>query len=263
MSKKIIISTLLGTSLSFATWGYFPLKESDSGLQVKASHFIAFGDETPHSFNLNARYVFGSSLEISLMDLGYQISDPSGLQNPVAELRLQLGEKSLIFGEITLPIGDDSQEEYFHVGLQRAFALTSHFAWSSEIGFTNYFEDDAGLDKASKINVATEMDFNAKPSCILFVGAKADVNITKSENSGDDYYDDYYDYYYGYYYDDYYYDDENEDDQFDFGLTVFGGINLKIGKNTYLEEEFSMNLLGSDTYDYSQTAFKTSLKHSF
>lgn len=255
MFKKFLFLPLLGASLSFATWGYFPFTASDAGLTVKASHFITFGDADVQKFDFNARYVIGSSLEIALMNLGYQFTDPSGLPNPIASLRFQFSEKNLMFVEGTIPIGADDFSEYIHAGIQHALILSNHFAWSTELG-VNYtfnsteetYREKTTFKPGLELNFATEADFNAKPSFIWFVGAEAKTMATESkivlENR------------YGIV-------EENAGDRFDFGVTVFGGFNIEIVEHTFIEEEFSALVLGNGIYDYSSYAFKTSLKHAF
>ncbi|SMP54038.1 hypothetical protein SAMN05720465_2271 [Fibrobacter sp. UWB10] len=263
MFKKFLILSLLGVSLSFATWGYFPLKDSDAGLTVKASHFIAFGDADVHRFDINARYVIGTSLEFALMNLGYQFNDPSGMPNPIASIRFQFNEKNLLFVEGAIPIGADYYTEYIHAGVQRALILSKHFAWSTELGLNYTFSSteesyngNITLKPGFELNFATEADFNAKPSFIWFIGAEAATMITESKIARErEVYD-----WYGYYY-------QNEEvyagDRFDFGVAIFGGFNFEIVKHTFIEEEFSAMVFGTGKYDYSAYAFKTSLKHSF
>lgn len=267
MSKKIIVSTLLGASLSFATWGYFPLQESDSGLQVRANHYIGFGDSDTHYFNADVRYVLGTSLEIALLNVGFQISDPSGLQNPVLSARYQLGEKSLVFAEYALPIGLDVSKyndnfetlakyvytgvaSFLQLGYQHAFVLKPRFSWSSEIGYKMFFSeslDDGTINPASRIHIATELDFNSKPSFIWFAGANLEMPISSSELE---------DNYYGYTY--------TLDDDFNIGFKVFGGASLELSKGMFIQEEVSFMLIPiGDTYTDNGLAFKTSLKYAF
>ena len=259
MFKKFLILSLLGVSLSFATWGYFPLKDSDAGLTVKASHFIAFGDADVHRFDINARYVIGTSLEFALMNLGYQFNDPSGMPNPIASIRFQFNEKNLLFVEGAIPIGADYYTEYIHAGVQRALILSKHFAWSTELG-ANYLinatiesNDFYGYSKITKkegveLNFATEADFNAKPSFIWFVGAEVKTMVldTKIVEEGP-----------------YWTDEEYAGELYDFGVRGFGGFNIEIMEHAFIEEELSMQIYGTGKYDYSSFAFKTSLKYSF
>lgn len=259
MTKKFFILPLLGATLSFATWGYFPFRASDEGFAVKASHFITFGDEDVHQFDLNARYILGSTLEIALMDLGFQFTDPSGLQNPIASLRFQFSEKNLLFVEGTLPIGSAENPKYIHAGLQHAFVLSQHFAWSTELG-ANYLinatiesNDFYGYSKITKkegveLNFATEADFNAKPNFIWFVGAEVKTMVldTKIVEEGP-----------------YWTDEEYAGELYDFGVRGFGGFNIEIMEHAFIEEELSMQIYGTGKYDYSSFAFKTSLKYSF
>jgi len=288
MSKKILILPLLGASLSFATWGYFPFKASDDGFTVKASHYITFGDEDVHNFNLNARYVLGSTLEIALMDLGNQFTDPSGLLDPVISVRLQATENSLFFVEGTLPIGADEHPEYIYAGVQQALVLSKHFAWSTEFGlkytFSTTEEEKHSVYVSSRegyksftventsstgpeVIIATEADFNTNPSLIWFVGTEFVTTVLESkyEYSYPVRVDSNYDYNYGGYTYDYAVQKEVDKagDLFDIGLKVFGGFNIEIMDRTFIEEEFTMQLLGTGKYDYSSYAFKTSLKHSF
>jgi len=241
MYKKILISTLLGASLSFATWGYFPLKESDSGLEIRANHFIGFGDNDPHYLNADVRYVLGTSLEVALLNVGIQFSDPSGLQNPLFSVRYQLGQKALVFGEITVPIGQASHPEFIHVGYQQAFVLNQHLAWSSEIGYKNYFSEDADgttKDHASSVNISMEADYNTTPSLIWFVGEDLEMNIS----DGDSY----------------------SESAFNFGFKIFGGASYELKSNMHVQEEISFMPVHSGTYfDGKSLAFKTSLKYAF
>ena len=257
MTKKFFILPLLGASLSFATWGYFPFKASDEGFAVKASHFITFGDEDVHQFNLNARYVLGSTLEIALMDLGYRFSDPSGLQNPIASIRFQLNKNNLIFVEGTLPVGSAENPEYIHAGLQHAFVLSKHAVWSTELG-ANYLVNLTAETPYSKItekqgvelNLATEADFNTKPSFIWFVGAEVKTIVLDNKIIEEDRYSGYT-------------EEKYVGQLYDFGVKGFGGINVEIMEHAFIEEELSAQIYGIGRYNYSSFAFKTSLKYSF
>ena len=263
MFKKFLVLILLEATLSFATWGYFPFTNSDNGLTVKASHFITFGDADVHQFDINARYVLGSTLEIALMNLGYQFANPSGMPDPVASIRFQFSEKNLMFLEGTLPIGKTEYPEYIHAGLQHALVLSKHFAWSTELGaiytFDSELESYSGkttLKPGVELNFATEADFNAKPSFIWCVGAEINTMVSESKIVNEREY---------YSWDGYYYqnDEEYAGDRFDFGIKAFGGFNIEIAEHTFIEEEFSMQVIGNGKYDYSSYAFKTSLKHTF
>lgn len=259
MSKKILISTLLGASLSFATWGYFPLKESDSGLEVKGGYAFTSGDVDADNLLFKARLVIGGKLEISVQDFGYQFGDNSGLTNMVVGGRFQLSEKTSVFLDYALPMGSlDFAPSFFHAGLQHALVLQPHVAWGTEIGYTNYFEtsvddEDIDIDEASVINLTTEIDLNSTSKLIWFIGGNLNLKVSESEYTYTRY--------------DWYYGDETYtdglDDAFDIGFFLFGGVSLKISKNTAIEEEFTVNLFGSGSYDFSFFALKTSLKHSF
>ena len=258
MTKKFFILPLLGATLCFATWGYFPFKASDDGFAVKASHFITFGDEDVHQFDLNARYVLGSTLEIALMDLGFRFTDPSGLQNPIASLRFQFSEKNLLFLEGTLPIGPLENPIYVHAGLQHALVLSKHSAWSAELG-VNYlvgtrieYSDDYKITEKQgvELNLATEADFNAKPSFIWFVGAEVKTMVLDNKIVEDDFR-------FGYA------EEKYAGDLYDFGVRGFGGFNIEIMEHAFIEEELSLQVYGIGKYDYSSFAFKTSLKYSF
>ena len=257
MTKKFFILPLLCASLCFATWGYFPFKASDDGFTVKASHFITFGDADLHQFDLNARYVLGSTLEIALMDLGFRFTDPSGLQNPVVSLRFQFSEKNLLFVEGNLPIGSAENPVYIHAGLQHAFVLSQHFAWSSELGAnylidaTTEFPDFKITEKQGvELNLATEADFNAKPSFIWFVGAEVRTMVLDNKIVEEDRYSGYT-------------EERYVGDLYDFGVIGFGGVNIEIMEHAFIEEELSAQIYGVGRYDYSSFAFKTSLKYSF
>lgn len=269
MSKKIIISTLLGASLSFATWGYFPLQESDKGLQVKASFNLGTGDN-PIAFGLGARYVLGSSFEISLMDIGFVSGDKipldlesygdnelptnSGLMNPVLGVRYQFTRKFGAFVDLAIPF--DSQEfapGYIYLGIQKAFTLNRHFAWGNEVGYKSFFAvssetyygDTEDVTRGSQVLVATELDFNKNPNFIWFVGGKVSWNI--SETNGEARIDG----------------AHNLGEEGDTGIDVFAGASYKINPNLAIEEEFSMTLLGSGEFDKSGLNFKTSAKYAF
>ena len=255
MFKKILFLPILGVSLSFATWGYFPFTASDEGLAVRASHFITFGDADVQEIDFSARYVIGSSLEIALLNLGYLFTDPSGMPNPIASLRFQFSEKNLLFVEGTIPIGSDDFSKNIHAGIQHALVLSKHFAWSTELGANYTFDltDEAYDEKITlkpglEMNFATEADFNVKPSFIWFVGAETATMVTESKTVTE--------YWSGTY-------EENAGDRFDYGVAVFGGFNIEIVEHTFIEEEFSTMVLGTGKYNYSSYAFKTSLKHTF
>lgn len=239
MSKKVIISILLGASLSFATWGYFPLKESNSGFEVKATHLIAFGDYDARAFNLNARYVLGSTIEFALMNVGYPIFQPSiSYDNPIFSTRLQLFEKTSVFAEIALPTPNGyGVGEYIYLGVQQAIVLNKFFAWSTEFGYCNRFDDNGGYSPASTIKAATEFDMSISPSFIWFVGTRFEMSITEGEYNGD-----------------------VEQEVFDSSLDIFGGISLKVYNNTYIEEEVGFHLLDDDYFEF---ILSTSLKYSF
>jgi len=264
MHKKILISTLLGASLSFATWGYFPLKESDSGIQVRANHFVGFGDSDPHYLNADVRYVIGTTLELALLNVGFQISDPAGLQNPVLSARLQLGQKSLLFAEGTIPIGQDAQEEFINLGYQHAFVLSTHFAWSTEASSAAIFGDNAEGNiefKGVEVKAGTEMDFNKTPSLIWFVGSDLKVMASKGSDGSEPAQPDPYGYGYGGYG-----NSEGDDSatKSSAGLKIFGGASYELSPNMYLQEEVSLTLsIEGDAYENKSLAFRTSLKYSF
>lgn len=202
---------------------------------------------------VGARYVFGETFEVSIQDFGYQFHDyMDGLKNPVLGARLQLGEKTLLFLDFGLPIGTiDNDPGYLKFGLQQAFVLNSHFAWSSEIGFQNLFtttiDDDYyygsyDYDHGSLIEVATEMDIHIS-RLILFAGYAFAIQITDGEADFGDFTDS--DGYAG-----------------STRHRIFFGPNLKITENINAEVEYSMQF-GSKAYDYSADALAFYVKFKF
>jgi hypothetical protein len=198
MFKKIVLTLTLIAGSSFAAWDMFPLLEPGKG-EAKVGLVYNFHDEWD-DLNLasGVRYTVVPNFEIALLNLDWRFygewadegSSQDGLANPVIGVRYWLPNNIGIFGDLEVPVGDDSYNYTgisFRGGAQFSTKLMDGLSLGSEAGLAFYTEDDNDYTRGITLNVAGELDYAVPTAPITpFVGLEMLLRLLDSEWNNND-----------------------------------------------------------------------------
>lgn len=197
MLKKIILAAAIATTASFATWDYFPVKESHKGqATVQFDDLIqdkwqTFTLTTGVRFSPVQNFEFGIKLPYVLFYLydGKKENSANGAGDLETMFRYQFLSNMNAFLDVTVPTA--SSEVYYP---DYPFAFHFGIQYSEKFGFVNLGSElgykivTRGEDKVSppnELNVGIESDFEFSQIVTPYVGLNLYMLVGKFTYEGE------------------------------------------------------------------------------
>jgi len=193
------VAVLVGVSSSFATWDYFPPKESGGEAKLNFEFGMPAEKTTTMQLNVGARYTIIPGLEASVIlpvplsssfD-GNSADDYAGLSKPVIGVRYWLPMGLGFFVDAILPV--DTRDAYepdiaFYVGAQYSMNFTDELKFGSELGVVIPTTEGADVDMVigAEVNYSLGMvtPFLALELTNILVDADMGLGITVGAGFG-------------------------------------------------------------------------------
>jgi len=191
MFKKIILSSALAISSSFAAWDLFPVLENHKGQAKLAMSFTNYtwhdNDYDALGMSAGVRYTVVPNLELAL-NVPYRFftyyagenMEVDGFGTPAFSTRYQFIPTMNVFADVYFPFGDDSRVEkdawILNVGLQFSTRLSQLINFGSQLGvyLATYGENQYAPFSAF---VNAEFDFAVTSQFTPYIEAIATVEL--------------------------------------------------------------------------------------
>ena len=203
MLKKIILAAAIAATASFATWDYFPVKESHKGeAKVQFDDMIqdkwqVFTLTTGVRFSPAQNFEFGIALPYMLFYLydGNKENNANGVEDLETMLRYQFIPNMNAFLDVTVPTANAEQfyPDYpfaFHFGVQYSekFGIVN---FGSELGYKIETRGEDKVSPPNELNAGLEADFEISQVVTPYVGLNLYMLVGKytyeGENEGKSY----------------------------------------------------------------------------